>query len=67
MDILDEKILTLLSEKNYTNKQLSTKLKKKPEMIAAHIKDMIFNNVINGFYYVVDFDKLGYKQIKMYF
>lgn len=66
MDKIDLRIISHLNESNYSNKELSAELRKKPETISNHINSLIENKVIKHFYYSIDFTKLGYIQIKVY-
>ena len=66
MDNLDLKLISLLCEKEYSNKDLSSMLKKKPETISVRVDKLLENSTITHFYLNFDFSDFGYSQIKYY-
>lgn len=68
MDVKDKKILTLLDENaGYSNSQIARRVKLSKPTIEYRIKNLLNKGVIQEFYTIINFTKLGYSKYKVYF
>ncbi len=67
LDVKDKKILALLDENaRYSNSQIARKVGLSKPAVEYRIRRLQKNNAILEFYTLIDFNKLGYSQYKIY-
>src|SRR3989338_6912554 len=67
LDLKDKKILYELDlNSRATLNEIAKKVGLSKQVVDYHLKNLIKNNVIQQFYTVINFSKLGYTQYKLY-
>jgi len=67
LDMKDRKILSVLDENSrQTNSKIAKRVGLSKEVVNYRIKNLEKNNLIKGYYTLLDFSKLGYFSIRVY-